>query len=697
MELPGLMDEGAAADTEGLTSVVRMPVESREELLDIATVLTLCDSKPELLLTTIVSMGNDQRESIRHTGEATRAVIRPHLQAVLDLISTRLGLRAGLKVKRERVWELREEIASYDERISELEAKLAKLRREEIARRLETDSTVLKQEYDVNIREVSKALADETAAREKRWQEQQPTRAEQIKRLEGEAERARAVAAESAKRTAALGHQFVTYQMARFLSWLGYASVAATGAMWTLIVKEDATKDVAAVLASVHEFVSQLSSSPLLSYTGAGGVLLLSLAAVLGVALAVDQLLRRTFKSWGNDQAENERLSIQLNAISVSRRSYLQLVAALPFVFAGGLFLAFLAVGPSGGARKLENLLPTAAHTFIGSAIALLATAAFVMFAIKWVEPRLNGKEDGRGWEFVVPPSVLIIACVLASFSTSPNRLVWGGWTLFMLLSSLALAYGLIYDGVYDESRWARRVLAGIEKELIRANERPADDAARADAERRLAAVNERYRRDLADIQSRARANRSGSTMPQPTMPASPNVVVLAPAKVRTGWMRRMIKNLFRKDSVEVAASSPTPPAQRTWDDIDVMMGEEIVHNIGVTRARQAARQAELTDLSTEIAEEVALSAWTAIEELLTKRANLAGIIDQSEARDRASQALMSKAEKELYERVRAAIAAASKLSGPFGSAAAEATPLTPVPFSPGTTPVRPKGANYDV
>jgi hypothetical protein len=704
MDLPGDFGGGVSSDIPDGRSAERFPVENRDEILDIATVLTLCDAKPEMLLIALQSMGNDLRASIRETSESTRALLKTNVAAVIEFIARRVSLRTEITAQREKKRALTTTLAEHDQNIARLEGEIAKARKAEQARRLKEELDALAEEHKRSLQEIRDTAARDDEAGKARWNEGAPRRKEELTRLESNAAGLRTVVAESSKRTAALNEGLVTYRVARFLSWLGYASVAATGTMWALIVKNDAADDIKGVLNSVKAFTQSLASTPVVRYSLAALVLFLSLAAILGVAFAVDWLLGRRFKPWTSERQEPERLSVRLTPTSISRRSYIQLSGMVPFAFAGGLILAFVSVTSTAVPTQIENLLPTIAQTFIGSAIALLATAAFLMYAVKWIEPRLRaGKPALRAWEFAAPPLALLIAVAVAMIAPKPTRIVWGGWTLFMLCSSLALAYGVIYDGIYAEAQWAKGALRVVEEKMNSLLSRP-DDGRRAETERLAAALVARYTADRVWLEQTARAQRLGIPVmnrkaQQRLANATRNLTTIT--EESTGVIQRAKQAVVRiLKNVRVFAGPKADTADPArWEPIDIEVAPDEVMKIASARVQQAAVQAEMDDLQASIAENVAMSTWEAIEELRTKQANLAGAIAQSEAKDRASQALTAKAETELIERVRAAIASAKQLCGPFGSVAEEATsaispkdqpPSDPAPPPPGPPPPPP-------
>ncbi len=365
------------------------PFESRDDLFDVATVLALCDADPGLFIGAIQSMADQYRAYLRETGESTRAVLRENLQPLQEDIDARTAIRDGMAAQRDRKKKLLEDLADRDERITRLRAEIERARRVEEARRIAEEQENLRKDHEralVDLRETATRVRD---ARTAQWKEAESQRQQHIKRLEAAAEHARVAVEQSTKRVEALGDSLVTYRVAKFLAWLGYASVAATGTVWTLLVKSSSVHDVSHLLPYIYSFTNSLASTPLRRYVYAAGVLIGTLGVISGLTLLVDWLLRRSFE-W-DEKEEPDHEKVRLSATSLSRRSYVQLLAAVPFLFCGGLALVFVTTGPKPG-NDIGDLLPVLAHTFVGSAIALLSTAVFVLYAIKSIEPRLRDR-----------------------------------------------------------------------------------------------------------------------------------------------------------------------------------------------------------------------------------------------------------------------------------------------------------------
>jgi hypothetical protein len=135
------------------------------------------------------------------------------------------------------------------------------------------------------------------------------------------------------------------------------------------------------------------------------------------------------------------------------------------------------------------SIFPTIGYSFIGIAIAFLATGVFMMYFIRVIEPRSADRPVLRhSWEFTVPPLLLVMALGFAPFELSISAGTWLPWAAFMLMSSLALACGLVFHGIFKDARMARDRVKKIERQLHRLTGVPFDEEESliSDARRRL-------------------------------------------------------------------------------------------------------------------------------------------------------------------------------------------------------------------
>jgi hypothetical protein len=342
------------------------------------------------------------------------------------------------------------------------------------AKRFEKERERLREELDrlTSLEELESKLlgADRRAEYEQElrfWQETEEERNRRIKYLESEKERIERDIAAAEKKVEAIRDRHVTRTLSGFLLWVGYGSAAATGTVTAVLLasQKDPAAPLADALNGLRGFV--LSVSPTISGPVSllliGGLLLAAMAALGGVIFLTDWVITRFDRKWrgtsGRDQASR---TTPLRPPDITRSSYVQLLATFPYVFAIGLVAAVFAVGDRRPNDLFGKLFPSLVNTFIGTVVALVAAAVFVMYAIKIIEVRQR-KEDStwlNAWEFFILPLLLLLALATSIMSTSPGRPVWGTWAAFMLLSSVTLAYGVVYHGLFkdhDKLRWMAR------------------------------------------------------------------------------------------------------------------------------------------------------------------------------------------------------------------------------------------------
>ena len=239
-------------------------------------------------------------------------------------------------------------------------------------------------------------------------------------------------------------------------------------------------------------------------------LLLLFLIFFYVLVRVVDWLVQRFDAAWKpNSNAQEERESIkpvndnktlqeqfagfttsalsiksQLSAfisLDLDRRDYTKLVASFPYIFLGGL-LVFLLSGTDPNGKVVS--LTTA---YVGVIFALLATSVSLLYVTKIIEPRwahaasenTSQKPDGNNEEAKKTRAVIrharlnreltglfllmVLSLLIAAFMPTYNQrwnyfnafqmklIVWGVLALFMSLSSLGLAYGIIQRGIFRD------------------------------------------------------------------------------------------------------------------------------------------------------------------------------------------------------------------------------------------------------
>ena len=293
--------------------------------------------------------------------------------------------------------------------------------------------------------------------------------------------------ADARRRLAPLIERRITKTVAGFLLWVGYGSFAAIGSTIALLLPSigDDSSPLAQILTSVRAVLAGFPSGwPLLGVLGASLALMLAVVAMFGALVwGNDRLLQRFDGDWrrearlagrgkgkNSNKEKTRRFEIgNLQPVEIRRTAYVQMLASLPYVVVTGALTCLLAASAHPAGRALLSTAPAKTSvsasivaTYLGTVVALLTTASFIMYIIRIIDPRDASASAGArwrdGWEFLLIPIVLVIAIVhAAATTTNGSAQVWGSLALFMLLSCLAVAHGVIFRGLfYDVDRIER-------------------------------------------------------------------------------------------------------------------------------------------------------------------------------------------------------------------------------------------------
>lgn len=401
----------------------------------------------------------------RHGSERTRLAFR--IKAIDDEIARVQASASALETERNSQLEHQRVFNVAGGQIRTLEAEIR-------AKRYELERERLRNELDRL--QTQEHAAHEMLSAERRaeyeqelrfWQDTEQERARRIAYLERERERAERDTAAAEQKLQNIHDRHVTRTVSGFLLWVGYGSAAATGTVTAVLLsdKKDPSAPLADALRGLRAFMLTMSPAPSgpVAVILIGALLLATLAVLGAVIVLTDFIISRFDKQWRGPSGRTLRGS-PLRPPDITRASYVQLLAAFPYVFVIGLVATVFAAGKASASSPdlMASLFPSLVNTFIGTVLALVSASVFLMYAVKRIESRADGESANwrRAWEFFVLPFVLIIALVTSTLSTVPSRHVWGSWAAFMLLSSVTLAYGVIYHGLFkdvDKLRWIAR------------------------------------------------------------------------------------------------------------------------------------------------------------------------------------------------------------------------------------------------
>lgn len=633
------------------------PLESRDDLLDIATAITLCDGPTQEVFDSLDRMEEELLTQILMAGESERRLIVPELLALRQKIESRREMREQLTAERNERRELIQKIEETESEIRVLHLQLQDCRAAEQQRLLEAELENVDKERQRALDLVGGDVRTLNDAQSQQWERTQPQREKRAGELRKQLEKASAVAAERETRANALSSKMITRTVAGYLVWLGYASVVATGTVLAMLLGRKPGIPTEGVLSTIQAFLDDIpfASNSVARFSILVGILIVFGSATFGIAWLCDRVLRRFDDDWTAGEGE-ERPVIQLAPSGITRRSYTRLLAITPYVFALGTCAAFVASVPTSGTGKdvLGSLVPTVANTFIGSAIALLATAAFMLYALHVIEVR--GKADARrSWEVAVLPAILIAAVGLAvanpmigadgsSTEEWRERIAWGGWALFMLATSLALAYGLVYHGIYKDELKANERVQRLQW-LIQQCEFPPRPAATSLRTWRGGALEFAYARGRLQQETILRRFRTARTLSTTS--------VRQPVPKRWQFWRASSQNGNGNGNHHHDGLHP----------MDFRLAPDLVRRIEELRRISNDLTSQRMDLDRAIVEKENLCGTVHIEQLRDELAAKLGRVHSSEANDLRLQAATKFAKADLVLRVRGAVTTAQAMS----------------------------------
>lgn len=630
--------------------------DSRDEFLHQTTLLVLCDGDAEIPRGELAKIGADQAAAIASHGESDRALLASSMTLLNGRIRSRIELREQLARDREELAKLRTEIGMLTDEAERITRELRAKRAAEIERRVADEATQLDIDRQKAIDDLHAGTLKEYERQKARWDEMAEDRQRRVEVLSAVQERGRLISEATAARAAKLNDRMITKTVAGFLAWLGYATVPATGAVLAMLL-EGSKFSLDWILIVANTFANEIHGPSFVRFFALVAFFGICLALLLGSVLLVDSLVTRFDDKWTEPDINNT-VRIQLGAGGITRRSYVRLLASLPYVLAGCMLVAFVATAGSVSRPEMKSLLPTVTNAFIGSSVALLATAVLMMYAIRIIEPREAGavKTARRAWEFVVAPLAMIVAVAVAVAVSLPtsDRLSWGGWTLFMLLSSLSLAYGLVYHGIYKDADKAYGRLQGIEKEIRALVFPPQPPALSAKLVNKQINIQHEYARDALRLERLRRKYR----LPTKQGPSAASGGIDG---IQHHWWSSILSAATGKTEERLDV---------VFDDIDSAIAPELVDQLRSATRRRTELEELREEARAAIRRKEELTSVEAIEGLQDR---LAAATGQHGRLVSYCSELLAFARKEMNEftlAVNAAILSAMRLRGPFNEAA---------------------------
>ncbi len=407
----------------------------------------------------------DLRRQINAAGEAAKNIEK--------LIDDAKNNRIQIAAAEQKRLDLHREIAALQQ---EIRKKKVAAEREEFKRLLDKTNERVRSAEDRLTEEQKTAFQRQHET----WQKQSIELDRRVRIFEDRIAELDQCLAQARERAKPLVERHITRTVAGFLLWVGYGSFAAIGSTIALLLPplNDQKAPLAQILGAVRGAVAGFPRT-----WGVGSVFLVSLVvfflglvAFCALILGLDWLLQKFDLDWKREarrggarnkdrSRSSSLLEAQLSAASlpvVRRGSYVQLIAALPYIMITGAITCLLAASahnavPGTPPGNVNAVPASIVATYIGTVLALLMTSSFVMYVLKIIERRVEGvaaQSTSRpswktGWEFFVIPFVLVGSLTYAMTQTEASQRVWGPIAVFMLLSCLAVAYGVVYRGIF--------------------------------------------------------------------------------------------------------------------------------------------------------------------------------------------------------------------------------------------------------
>jgi hypothetical protein len=430
---------------------------------------------------------NDVENALRHDIGEERDIFADRQSRISDL-------------NRQRVEALAGEIADIDARIQRAAQRVTERRTVEndtagIADEMGDLEIVIRQKRRKAQSDRLQAKLDEidlkaTAAHERLSAEQRRVEESNLKLWQNVADEYNAAAKEAQKRIDEVDAELdlarqrvdplvkkgVTRTVAGFLLWSGYLSFAAIGSAFAILFHDTGEQQSGLnnILGIARGLLSAFPAGWNLGVRLALGTvaIVVGLVGYCGLIAALDWYLRRFDRRWKADakrrpkndnrqQDPHTRFMVRPPGPSteIRRSSFVQLLASIPYILITAVVAFFAAAATGNKSGSGDAAAGSTINTFIGTVLALLVTASLVMYILKVLDRRERLQEAGGGapksrwtdgWEFLVVPALLVVTTLCATFRGWTFN-IWGPVTLVMLFSCLAVAYGVIYSGIYKD------------------------------------------------------------------------------------------------------------------------------------------------------------------------------------------------------------------------------------------------------
>lgn len=304
------------------------------------------------------------------------------------------------------------------------------------------------------------------------WNKQLAERNEQHAQLASLREQLADNEIEIRKTAAERMNQWMTRTACGFLVWAGYTVIGTTGIAVAALLDDSQKKSLLTdVGVSAVKLMHNFSRGRLHPMVAAPLSLLAFLATVVTLLLLIDWLMRWFDKRRWTERRRPQQGYTFPSREDLSRSTFSKLLAAIPFIYISGVVIAFVAYG--GTVTSNTALLgrnSAMLNALIGSALSLLSASIFVLYFANIFEPRISSSQLPTKWrtrwEVGIVPFIMLLALVLVAIFGPHSRWAWAGVTAFMLLGAMALAYGLLYRGMFREIDYAARAVVECDRRI---------------------------------------------------------------------------------------------------------------------------------------------------------------------------------------------------------------------------------------
>jgi hypothetical protein len=434
---------------------------------------------------------------------------------------------------------------ALEDRATRLGAVIRQKRHDMEAKKIADEVERLEQERRATVDRLGNDRAERHRAELASWKERAEERSAQTQQLLSTRKQLAIAEAELRAAAAPRMNRWMTRTASGFLVWAGYTVIGTTGIAVASLLDDGSKRSLLTdVATSAAKLMNDFGGGALHPMVAAPLAILAFLLSVAALIVGMDALMRWFDERWlkPGRTASNGTFSFPTKE-ELSRKTFSKLLITIPFIYISSVLVAFIAYGGRmAGSLILIGNAAAVLNAMIGSALSLLAASIFLLYFANILEPRATtgGLRWRTRWEIGIVPFFMVGAILLIAAVGPHSPWAWAGVTIFMLLGAMALAYGLLYRGMFGELDYASRAVTRCDQQITAIMEPPAEDepgkAEKREVERVLADYRAR-RQYLFDLDRERRLRRAFLTSDQNDTMMVATYQVAASALWRV-WMR---------------------------------------------------------------------------------------------------------------------------------------------------------------